>query len=70
MGIVMKDFIQSHDNFFTRCLFMTICMTIGLSYLLGTYYPRYEFIDATHRVNKVTGKSEYYSSNSYDKGWH
>jgi len=53
------------DDFIIRCVVVTLCIW----FLLYNFYPQYEFIDSTHRVNKVSGKSEYYSTGSIDRGW-
>ena len=52
-------------NFAVKCFIVTWC----ISYLLNAYYPSYEFLDATHRVNTVNGKSESYSYFEYNRGW-
>jgi hypothetical protein len=52
---------------------MTILVIFLLCLLLITLYsPKqvYHFFDSKHRVNLVTGSSEYYSDQSWDKGWH
>lgn len=63
--MIDKNIVDLLDNFFTRCAFVTICVMM----ILSSYYPRYEFLDATHRVDTITGKSEFYSNHSYDRGW-
>lgn len=52
--------------FAIKCVVITLC----IGNLLSNYMPKYDFIDNSHRVNKVTGKSEYYSNRCWDKGWH
>lgn len=55
----LKDFI-------IKCVVITLCVWL----ILYLFYPRYEFFDDTHRANKITGRVEYYSDRSFDKGWH
>ncbi len=42
------------QEFFLKCFIITLFL-IPLLYF---FYPKYEFIDSTHRCNKVTGKVE------------
>lgn len=53
-------------EFIIKLALITFCLWL----LLDLFIPKYEFIDAKHRVNKITGKSEYYSDQSYNVGWH
>lgn len=53
------------SDFSKRCLMGTFCLAL----LMYFFYPKYEFLDSTHRVNKVTGSSEYYYKGSYPYGW-
>ncbi len=46
--------------FIVKCITITACM----SYIIGSYYPRYVLIDNNHRFDTVTGSVE---SRSYDK---
>lgn len=52
-------------EFITRVAFVAFCIGV----LLHLFYPRYEFIDARHRCNTVSGAVEEYSNCSYNRGW-
>lgn len=58
-------YISGIGLFFLKSVIITMC----LSYLFSSFYPRYEFLDAKHRCDKISGKVEYYSDCSYDRGW-
>ncbi len=45
------------DDFISRCIVVTACISFGLYF----FYPRYDFIDVTHRFDKVSGKFEVYT---------
>jgi len=47
-----------------------IIVTLAIAFLMYFFFPRYQFIDEKHRVNIVNGKSEYYSKEPYNMGWH
>ncbi len=51
--------------FILRCIVVTMCVC----HILGTYYPRYEFIDAAHVGDKVMGKVKTYSVYGNPDGW-
>lgn len=53
----MKDFI-------IKCCVVTLCVT----WLLYLFFPRYEFTDATHVANRITGKIHYYTTSGYSTG--
>jgi hypothetical protein len=53
-------------DFIIKSGFVTIC----IGWLLFNFYPCYQFIDATHRCNTVTGEVEYYNNNGYRNGWY
>lgn len=54
------------SDFFLRAIVVSFCISL----VLYLFYPRYEFIDSNNRVDKVSGKSEYYSGHIATRGWH
>lgn len=56
----MKDFIF-------KCVTVTACLVVLVGFIP---VQKYEFISENVRCNKVTGQVEYYSSASYNRGWH
>lgn len=62
----IEGYISPTWIFAIKCVIVTLC----IGNLLSNYMPKYEFLDSSHRVNKVTGESEYYSNSCWDKGWH
>jgi hypothetical protein len=50
-------------EFIIKVSFVTFCLGV----LLYLFYPCYEFIDETHRVNTITGRVDYYESQYYYK---
>lgn len=62
----IEGYISPTWIFCIKCVVVTLC----IGNLLSNHMPKYHFIDESHRVNKVTGESEYYSDRCWDKGWH
>ena len=56
MKIFIKTLLSHTPTFFMKCLIITFF----IGFLFSCCYPKYDFIDAKHRCNKITGKSEYY----------
>ena len=61
----IKRWINS-DPFIARTLVITACIWL----LLYLFLPRYEFLDQNHRCDRIKGTVEWYSNQSYNKGWH
>ena len=47
----MKEFIL-------KCFIMTCC----IYFLFNNFFPRYEVVDASWRMDKITGKKEWLNS--------